>query len=510
MDPINKPQEGCTPTSSNCVIWQGPDIPCINLCKNDNISTVVYKLATELCELLDSLNISTYDITCLDLGNCGPDDFKSLIQLLIDKICELENITPSSSTGNTDALNKVVKICETFYYINPTGDSVTTMTVLEYVLAIGNKVCSIVGQISTINSVIANHENRISNLEKAPDPTDVLPQVQSVCVNPGTRDMDELLQELEAAFCNLQIYTGAPTDIVASMNAACNLNNAARLYGSGKMSDITGWHSSPINLAQSFSNMWKTICDMRSAVSFMSQNCCASGVDAINISMDTSLDGSDNLLIIFTGTIPSTIADGNNGSTIVITDELQTSYSIAAVNVKSSYLIPRVTMTIPLAATPINTDGALKVDLHGEFKDTIGGSTYSITLQDVVITGGCPTVGVTPSHTSVDWAFAWPGNPAIVTVQLLNGFGNVVQSQLLNISTPAQSGSFSGLNWGTHYSIRLIVNSKPCSEVTFTTDTYVCSAPLLQATTFDYTNPVDGIKGNTVEGWQALYDANNP
>jgi hypothetical protein len=242
----------------------------------------------------------------------------------------------------------------------------------------------------------------------------------------------------------------------------------------------------------------------------MSQNCCASGVDAINISMDTSLDGSDNLLIIFTGTIPSTIADGNNGSTIVITDELQTSYSIAAVNVKSSYLIPQVTMTIPLAATPINTDGALKVDLHGEFKDTIGGSTYSITLQDVVITGGCPTVGVTPSHTSVDWAFVWPGNPAIVTVQLLNGFGNVVQSQLLNISTPAQSGSFGGLHWGTHYSIRLIVNSKPCSEVTFTTDTYVCSAPLLQATTFDYTNPVDGIKGNTVEGWQALYDANNP
>jgi hypothetical protein len=32
LEPTNT-QRGCTPLSSNCVIWQGPDISCINLCK---------------------------------------------------------------------------------------------------------------------------------------------------------------------------------------------------------------------------------------------------------------------------------------------------------------------------------------------------------------------------------------------------------------------------------------------------------------------------------------------
>ena len=42
-------QEGCNPMSSNCVLWQGPDIPCINLCKGDSISDITAKLAEELC-----------------------------------------------------------------------------------------------------------------------------------------------------------------------------------------------------------------------------------------------------------------------------------------------------------------------------------------------------------------------------------------------------------------------------------------------------------------------------
>ncbi len=511
MDPINNPQEGCTPTSSNCVIWQGPDIECINLCKGDNISVVVYKLAIELCSILDKLNVSTYDISCFKLGNCGPKEFNELIQLLIDKICALENITPISGGGSsTDALNATVNICSEFYYITPTGDTATTMTVLQYVLAIGNKVCGLVGQINTINTIIAEHESRIQRLENAPTPSTDIPEVLSQCVLPGTHDMDEVLVALEKAFCELRTYTGLPASIVGAMNAACNLNTTSRLYGQGIMSDIPGWFASPTNWAQSFSNLWKTVCDMRSAVSFIIQNCCASGVNAINLLMDVSLDGSNNLLIVFSGNIPSTIIDGATGSSIIIIDESGHTYTINNVNVKSSYLTPGVVMTIPLTTTPINVADIISVTLQGEFRDTVGGSTYSITLQDSVLTGGCPTVGVTPSYTSVDWAFTWPGAPAIVTVELLNGMGSVVQTQLLNITTPSQSGTFSALNWGSNYSIRLIINSQPCAKVTFTTDAYVCTPALLQATTYDYTNPAGNIKGNTIEAWQLLYDANNP
>ncbi len=60
----NDKKKGCITTSSECVIWQGPNISCINLCTGDTISTVVATLAEELCALIDSVNV-TGNITCI-------------------------------------------------------------------------------------------------------------------------------------------------------------------------------------------------------------------------------------------------------------------------------------------------------------------------------------------------------------------------------------------------------------------------------------------------------------
>ena len=98
MRPLNLDNSPCTPTSSNCVIWSGPSLGCINLCTGDTISDVVAKLATELCTILDTLNVSNYDLACLNLNTCAPSDFEQLIQLLIDKVCALEN-APADPTN---------------------------------------------------------------------------------------------------------------------------------------------------------------------------------------------------------------------------------------------------------------------------------------------------------------------------------------------------------------------------------------------------------------------------
>lgn len=81
---------GCMPISSNCVIWQGPKIPCLNLCKGDTITDVLYKFATDYCALLEQLDPEKYDLSCLNSTSCTITDFKDLIQALIDKICEVE------------------------------------------------------------------------------------------------------------------------------------------------------------------------------------------------------------------------------------------------------------------------------------------------------------------------------------------------------------------------------------------------------------------------------------
>ena len=86
----NHTKDGCVATSSNCVIWQGPNIECINLCNGDTVSDVVAKLATKLCDLLDQTSIANFSIACLNALPV-PLNFNDLVQLLINRICELED-----------------------------------------------------------------------------------------------------------------------------------------------------------------------------------------------------------------------------------------------------------------------------------------------------------------------------------------------------------------------------------------------------------------------------------
>lgn len=83
-------KESCTPISSNCIKWAGPNIPCLTLCKGDSITDVVYDFATKYCDLLLKLDPSKYNLSCLVDKACPPKDISQLIQLLIDKICDVE------------------------------------------------------------------------------------------------------------------------------------------------------------------------------------------------------------------------------------------------------------------------------------------------------------------------------------------------------------------------------------------------------------------------------------
>ena len=133
--PINYKDDGCTPTSSNCIIWQGPDISCLNLCKGDTISDVIFKLACLVCEIKDQLNVDSYDLTCLDLDKCDiPKSYKELLQLIIDKICELQSlIVPSEQEAGAESI-LVVASCFSAL-LGPSA------TISNYVTAIGQKLC---------------------------------------------------------------------------------------------------------------------------------------------------------------------------------------------------------------------------------------------------------------------------------------------------------------------------------------------------------------------------------
>ena len=145
MKPLNLDNKPCSPISSNCVIWQGPDIPCIKLCSGDTVSDVVAKLATELCTVLDVLNVTNYDLSCFNLTACGPNDFQALIQFLIEQICALQTeVTTVSDPATSPITNNTTKStgADALVTVAPcfVVGGVTVMTESQYAQAIGTKV----------------------------------------------------------------------------------------------------------------------------------------------------------------------------------------------------------------------------------------------------------------------------------------------------------------------------------------------------------------------------------
>jgi hypothetical protein len=136
MKPTNLAENGCKPQSSNCVIWQGPDIECLDLCQGDTISQVIFQLACLVCTLKDQLDVDTYDLTCLNLATCDiPHTFKDFMQTVIDKLCALTLlITPEEIEA---AAETIITVASCF-----SGELGVTATISDYVTAIGLKVCA--------------------------------------------------------------------------------------------------------------------------------------------------------------------------------------------------------------------------------------------------------------------------------------------------------------------------------------------------------------------------------
>jgi hypothetical protein len=97
--PLNLNKGGCTAISSNCVTWQGPDIPCLDLCKGSTVSEVIYNLGLEFCKLYEDLSPENYNIECLNLDDVCNLTFKDIFQALIDKVCAIQALSEGCNLG---------------------------------------------------------------------------------------------------------------------------------------------------------------------------------------------------------------------------------------------------------------------------------------------------------------------------------------------------------------------------------------------------------------------------
>lgn len=265
----NDTQEGCNPIASNCVIWQGPDIPCIKLCKGDTISDVTAKLAERLCTILEYTDVSAYDLSCFNPICPSPRDFQELIQLLVDRICAINDIpvTPGGGVGCPDC---IVPVAQCLQRPDALGNVTTTLQLRDYVILIGNEICSITASILSIDSRITSVESAITNIETiiingGPGTPLVMPA--SACLGTAAdTPVTVYLSALEAAFCTLRTVSGNQNDVNTALGYKCIDGTDPLPTGDGIYNSLPGWINSPTNIAQAVQDLWLVICNQNDAV----------------------------------------------------------------------------------------------------------------------------------------------------------------------------------------------------------------------------------------------------
>ena len=341
----NDTQEGCNPISSNCVIWQGPDIPCITLCRGDTISDVTAKLAERLCTILDYLEVSAYDLTCFNPICTTPRDFQELIQILIERICAINNI-PVAPDGSVGCPDCVVPVAQCLQRPDALGNITATLQLRDYVILIGNEICTIAASISSIDSRVTSLEVAVTDIQNnccTGGTGGDLTMPISVCIGTadGTPVIDYLVL-LDRAFCGLQTATGTQNNINTTLSYKCISGTDSTPSGTPvSWNQVPGWIDSPVNLAQSVQDLWLIVCNQNQAIinlqTQLNECCEGSGPPAPscteivwNMTRGTMVKGTLwGILPVFTGSIPAgwTYPSSITGATVVITDNGGNTYT---------------------------------------------------------------------------------------------------------------------------------------------------------------------------------------
>ncbi len=468
MIPVNGNTSPCSPISSNCVVWQGPNLDCIDLCTGDTVSDVIARLAKEICDLAEAAccepDLSGLDLKCIQ-PEATPETLTQTIQAIVDHIC-------NQSGGGGTIPDLPLPTC--LQYADPLGDLVVQLPVYEWATLIGNKICDNIASISLLNQNILNLETRVDILEACVLPCTPAgssdPDILSSCLfvdgqGQGTLvPTSTLLSALEQDFCSYKSVVGTVQQINSAISAQCITGTTSVLSGTaGNYGSIPGWQSNASTLAQINQNQWIAICDMHTAITNIQNNCCdtasCDGFDLfINPQVNTDPNGTVlSIDVSLVGSqLPANFVD--NGSSYVVTDgvnQINSNFNFvnSFLNNATFNIAPLGTLDVsgvPLTVTVTARVEASDASSNCEVVKTAvtASNVYCPSNFSVIASaGGDAVVGF--NHTASSPNF----NYQIVLINMQTGA--IVSTQTYTPTLGANSITIGGLTAGIPYKVQL-------------------------------------------------------
>ena len=480
MIPFNSNKTGgCDNTSSNCVIWQGPDLPCVDICHGDTISDVIAKLCEELTALSKLAGgsgthskFAAINQEGLENGNGQQarhaNNETELQNLIIENVVQAR-VANQSEFGQGDVLTTPVSLPSMLQYQDPnTATIVRALPLQQYATLLGTRISETTSEISILQGQVANHEGRIvslENTEKRNKTNKSEKQILTTCVGTPGRltNMSTALIAVERAFCGLQEGTGPQSSLATSIGyQAASLASSKKLNGVGDMSTYNGFILNPNSLAQSFTNAWITINDMRQALESLIADVVPTACKDIIYGFSANVQGDpgqiNSLNINFSSsTIPTTFydCDRSNGSKVIITDDEGSNQ----VHYASIHQLQNNSAGQTYTLNGLNGSSAtFEVEVQFCFTNGVGMECANTQTKTITSTDICPqlTMG-TPGLTSISWTVNAQYLPATMNaqIQLLNAAGSVITSQVNSNPGSTWTGSFTNLTPGSAYLIQI-------------------------------------------------------
>jgi hypothetical protein len=328
--------------SSNSIIWQGPDIPCIELCNGDNITSVVYKIAERICEFVGDIDkLKDLDYSCI-IGYCEtcPKDYsiKSVFELLLNNDCRLkeliEDIQKQITTGNEFILNLDYK-CLTADLTAICGNlNVENITIQKVFQVLINNICDIETNQTDLEISINNLQSSMNSLNSSfvnNTPT----SISNTCsdnlyklkfdpnYNPlsgiepnGTRvklpgvHLETILDPL---LCDINSKLGSDVDFNSAISSQCITDYIT----------ASGIINNPTSLSDLQSNDNLILCDLQERINYLEKNCYSLKCSDISLGFSQTYSALNNTVILsFLSNYGTDIPYGfvDVGSTITLTD----------------------------------------------------------------------------------------------------------------------------------------------------------------------------------------------
>ena len=507
---------GCDNISSNCVVWQGPDITCIDLCTGDTITDVTHKLATKVCKLItdgvtSNPSLAGLDLTCLNIPGITPTEFIPVLQAMVTQICantgtgQVPNSSSNlSASAQVQADLPIMTLPACLQYNDPSGNPVTTLRLDLFATLISQQVCTNLASIQVINTTLTSYSSRLDILEACVLPCSsavVEKQVVPTCImNVGVlTDVSVLLLALEVRFCALETAVGLPAAINLAIGQTTITSSTLSLSGNkAAYGALGGWNSTVTSLAQSVQNSWIVMDDLYAAVANIQTNCCPSGCEGITYGFTTTEIFASSGLIssvnfnFQNSSIPNDFNDASGFSVIKVTD-------VAGVVAQSTVSVSTLQNSvggIDLSVATLNTAQSMTAQVQYGFTNGVDtcDSIQSSTIKGVVPCPSTITVsGVTATAATVSFSQLL-GSTAVYKIDIL-GAGNVIEATYTqNNPTGTVSHNFTGLTPNTPYNARVTTTfggaNEICALVPFGTaaSSVACTTGMDVAFVLDYTS----------------------